>query len=109
MTKCQCQNPLGVLASLRVRVFLVLMFMIADHTLGRRLEAAQSGTIAGWGYSAVDQLDFPAGLTNIVAVSAGRYHILALRNDHTVVAWGNNTQGQISVPPGLTNVAAVAA
>jgi len=34
-------------------------------------------------------------LTNIIAISAGSYHSLALRNDGTVWAWGWNGYGQI--------------
>jgi parallel beta-helix repeat protein len=35
------------------------------------------------------------GLTNIIAISAGWYHTLALRSDGTVWAWGNNLYGQL--------------
>jgi alpha-tubulin suppressor-like RCC1 family protein len=48
-------------------------------------------------------------LTNVVAISAGRYHALALKGDGSVVAWGDNRFGQTSVPAGLTDVVAIAA
>ncbi len=51
----------------------------------------------------------PEGLTNVVAIAAGEYHSLALRNDGTIVAWGQNAHAQTSVPPTLTNVVAIAA
>jgi alpha-tubulin suppressor-like RCC1 family protein len=51
----------------------------------------------------------PTGLTNILAVAAGNYHSLALKQDGTVTAWGWNSDGQTNVPPGLSNVIAVAA
>jgi alpha-tubulin suppressor-like RCC1 family protein len=41
----------------------------------------------------------PAGLSNVVAVSAGYDHFLALQSDGTVSGWGNNTQGQITGTP----------
>ena len=53
--------------------------------------------------------DPPLGLTNAVAISAGEFHYLALKNDGTVVAWGDETGGKIDVPANLTNVAAVCA
>lgn len=36
-----------------------------------------------------------SGLSGIVAISAGRLHCLALRNDGTVWAWGQNDYGQV--------------
>lgn len=54
----------------------------------------------------------PPGLTNIIGISAGAYHALALKQDRTVVAWGNDMADALeltNVPPGLTNVFAVAA
>jgi alpha-tubulin suppressor-like RCC1 family protein len=35
------------------------------------------------------------GLTNITAISAGWFHILARKSDGTVWAWGNNTDGEL--------------
>ena len=62
------------------------------------------GTIVGWG--ATNTL--PAGLSNVIAISAGGDHDLALKNDGTVVAWGQNGFGQSTVPAGLEGVIAVA-
>jgi hypothetical protein len=50
----------------------------------------------------------PQGLSNVVAITAGGYHSLALRNDGTVVSWGSYGLLQVDVPVGLTNVAAIA-
>ncbi|MCM8768306.1 MAG: FG-GAP-like repeat-containing protein [Candidatus Omnitrophica bacterium] len=35
------------------------------------------------------------GLTNIIAITAGDFHALALKEDGTVWAWGSNSQGQV--------------
>jgi alpha-tubulin suppressor-like RCC1 family protein len=49
-------------------------------------------------------------LRDVVSISCGKEHALALKKDGTVVSWGgNNTCGELSVPKGLSNVVAVAA
>ena len=65
--------------------------------------------ILAWGDNSAGQLDAPIGTTDIVALSAGGDHNLALRADGTVVAWGDNSSGQCDVPPSLNNVVALAA
>ncbi|MEK7678105.1 MAG: PQQ-binding-like beta-propeller repeat protein, partial [Verrucomicrobiota bacterium] len=55
------------------------------------------------------QSTVPQGLSNVVAIAAGGYHNLALRNDGTLIAWGRNDFGQANIPAGLSNVAAIAA
>jgi alpha-tubulin suppressor-like RCC1 family protein len=90
------------------------------------------GTVRTWGDNAYGQLGTGAGpspqpnhvavpsLANMVAVSAGYYHTLALRADGTVWSWGFNSGGQLgdgtnthrTTPVavlGLSNVVAVAA
>jgi alpha-tubulin suppressor-like RCC1 family protein len=39
------------------------------------------------------------GLTNIVAIEAGTFHSLALRNDGLVFSWGTNGNGELGNPP----------
>ena len=51
----------------------------------------------------------PISATNVVAVTGGDKHSLALRSDGTVVAWGGNDNGQINVPSNLSNVVSIAA
>ena len=51
----------------------------------------------------------PTGLTDVVGISAGRDHSLALKKDGTVVAWGKNHSQQCNVPTGLTDVVGVSA
>ena len=76
-----------------------------DHFLALK----NDGTVVDWGSSARGQTNVPAGLSNVVAISTGRFHSLAARRDGTVVAWGENAFGACDVPSGLTNVIAVAA
>ena len=47
------------------------------------------------------QYNIPEGveLTNVIAISAGLYHSIALKNDGTVVTWGNNGLNQYNNQP----------
>src|SRR5262249_26433651 len=56
----------------------------------------------------VGESDVPAGLSDVMAIAAGKYHSLALKSDGTVVAWGDNSQNQCAVPPDLSGVVALA-
>jgi alpha-tubulin suppressor-like RCC1 family protein len=95
------------------------------------LAVKEDGTALSWGQNSYGQLGngttstrptpgTVSGLTQVVAVSAGQGHSLALRADGTVWAWGNNSAGQLGdgttsnrttpVPVvGLSGVTAVAA
>jgi alpha-tubulin suppressor-like RCC1 family protein len=66
------------------------------------------GGVAAWGADASRQTDAPLALTNVIAVTGGRAHSLALNEDGTVVAWGDNQYGQTNTS-GLSSVVAIAA
>ena len=55
----------------------------------------------------VGEATIPWWVSNVVAVAAGQYHTLAVKQDGSVIAWGDNSAGQ-SQPPMLTNAVAVA-
>lgn len=69
------------------------------------------GTVATWG-SIGQASSFPiwpaAGLSNVIAVSAGQNYSLALRQDGSVYLWGNNTQAS-NLPPNLSGVVGISA
>ena len=131
---------------LRFIIFLVLFFPIlalavmpmvsagGNHTLALKSD----GTVVAWGRDDYGQLGIPMdectqyfcpkgllpivvpGLNNIVAVSAGENHSLALKSDGTVMAWGLNNYGQLGDGtsenqyspvrvPGLSKIVAVSA
>jgi len=65
--------------------------------------------VVAWGTDGAGDTDVPAGLANVVAITAGWYTSLALKSDGTVVVWGLGNYGQTNVPPGLTNLVGIAA
>jgi alpha-tubulin suppressor-like RCC1 family protein len=103
------------------------------------LALKSDGTVWAWGYNSSGQLGngtwsqslvpvqvvevisgSNVSINNIVAISAGAYHSLALKNDGTVRAWGSNAYGQLGnnaatysntavQPTGLSNVVSIAA
>jgi hypothetical protein len=66
-------------------------------------------SISAWGWDDYGQLHPPLGLSNVVAISSGTAHSMALKNDGTVVVWGTSDGGQVAVPAAATNVVAIAA
>jgi alpha-tubulin suppressor-like RCC1 family protein len=73
------------------------------------LALTTNGTVLGWNGPGFYSQTPPAGLSNVVAISAGARHSLALKSDGTVVGWGDNSQLQLNFPFGLTNVVAISA
>jgi alpha-tubulin suppressor-like RCC1 family protein len=77
------------------------------------------GTVAAFGDDFYGQVDVPGNLTNVIAISAGFFHSLALTSDGKVVAWGLSTNdtsigtdpnyGQTRIPGSLSNVVAISA
>lgn len=71
------------------------------------LNAPIPGMVVAWGSNDSGQIMVPVGLT-AVAVVAGAYHSVVLKDDGTVAAWGREG-GQATVPAGLVGVQAIAA
>jgi uncharacterized delta-60 repeat protein len=65
--------------------------------------------VAAWGRNTEGQCNVPIDLGPVIAVAAGNYHTLALKEDGSVTAWGQNSSGQCDVPAGLSGVISVAA
>ena len=68
---------------------------------------AESGIVA-WGDALLWQNNVPAGLTNVIAISAGSNHALALSVDAQIAAWAGPFSST-NIPPELTNTITVAA
>ena len=63
-------------------------------------------TIVQWGESLTN---LPSGMDGVVAVAAGIFHNLALKNDGTVMGWGNDSSGASAPPTNLAGVVVIAA
>jgi hypothetical protein len=94
----------------------LVLFGISPFTSGASAPATSpvaplSNAVAGWGNNEFGQLNIPAGLTDVTAISAGLTHNLALKSDGTVVGWGTDLLGTgAETPPvGLTGVTAISA
>jgi hypothetical protein len=97
------QIKLGILfGALWLMLAVLIMVVVIPN-------AAQGSTVIGWGSNFYGQISPPAGLSGVVAISAGLWHSVALKSDGTVVAWGRDLEGQINVPADLSGVVAIAA
>ncbi len=68
------------------------------------------GLVAAWGNASTHgETTLPVGVSNIKAIAARGYHVLALKSDGSIIGWGDNSLGQNNIPPGLSSVTAIAA
>jgi len=91
---------------------LLVVTLAAIMTLSGLSPARASGpgySVVTWGMNNGGSTALPAGLSDVIAVSAGFAHNLALKTDGTVVGWGANYYGQIDIPSGLADVIAISA
>ncbi|MGQ0626504.1 MAG: tail fiber domain-containing protein [Phycisphaerales bacterium] len=78
------------------------LVIVASLLTSFRSALAQAPVVqaAVWGYSGFNLRDVPPLPTGVSysALSAGNYHIAALRSDGSVVSWGNNSNNVLVVP-----------
>lgn len=84
-------------------IIAVLFLIFASSCMAK---VADAGSIISWGNIVYDSNDFP--LTDVVAITAGGWHSLALKSDGSMVGWGVNSSGQASPPSGNDFVAIAA-
>ena len=73
------------------------------------VEPAAVSEVVAWGINNHGQSNVPSGLTDVIAIAAGRDHSLAQRSGGAIVVWGSNSNGEQNVPANLGNVKAIAA
>jgi Alpha-tubulin suppressor and related RCC1 domain-containing proteins len=101
-------GPTPVLASIGTRPAAASSQLAAGGNFGLAVDA--EGNVWAWGDNSEGQLgqgstdNSPVatpvqvkGLTDVIAVSAGGAHALALKTDGTVWAWGNNEADQLGI------------
>jgi alpha-tubulin suppressor-like RCC1 family protein len=73
-----------------------LVAISVGHGEGRRQAGLTTdGRVITWGSETIDRDATPtAGLSNVVAISIGYNHSLALKKDGSVTGWGFNREGQ---------------
>lgn len=91
----------------------------SSNSASMRLALQSNGDV--WQLWEGGRFDAPIpGLANVIAISVGNAHSLALRSNHTVAAWGDNLDGQLgngtktenfapAPVPNLDNVIAISA
>ena len=67
------------------------------------------GSTWGWGDNTYGESAAPLTVTDVLAIAAGEFHSVLVKDDGTVIAWGGNANGQTNVPSNLTNAIAAAA
>ena len=67
------------------------------------------GEVTVWGFNGFSEASVTTAATNVLAISGGGHHGLALRSDNVLLGWGSNSEGQIESPMNLSNVVAIAA
>ncbi len=93
----------------RTRRLTALLLSLCALNVAQPIAQAQGGSVVAWGSNTYGKTNVPPSATNVVAVSGGSEHSLALCADGTLVGWGSNSYGQTNVPAAATNLAAVSA
>jgi len=73
------------------------------------LVASSRASVHGYGSNYYGETTVPQNLGEVIGISAGPFHSVAVKADGTVAAWGGNSSGQCNVPAGLTGVVAISA
>jgi hypothetical protein len=71
-----------------------IRFTAIAASYGGNSALTQDGTVVPFGMSDFGQAEVPVGLREVVAISEGGYHVLALKQNGTVSSWGANWYGR---------------
>lgn len=76
----------------------IVAISLSKEWEGKNLALRNDGTVVEWG-NRPGPANVVGGLSNAVAIAAGRGHNLALQKDGAVFGWGNNNLGQATGVP----------
>lgn len=94
----EATNEFGSVRSRTVRVEVVSL----------SVAVSEPGVVLNWGNNWLPTWRFPYEITDAVAVAAGAYHGLVLRQDGSLRVWGNPQDAPLmTIPASATNVAAI--
>lgn len=65
--------------------------------------------VVAWGDDSASQTTIPTNLNDVVAISGGDFHTVALRRNGGLLGWGYNLNAQISVPTNSSRFVTVVA
>ncbi len=66
--------------------------------LSWNIKLALPGMVAAWGDDAYGECDRPVTLTNTLALAAGLYHSVAVRDNGTIIQWGDYQPDDFQTP-----------
>jgi hypothetical protein len=87
----------------KIYSFVIFAFLVFP------LPVFADGDIFAWGWNNYSQCTVPDTNAGFVAIAAGGYHSLGIKQDGSIAAWGRNDYGQCNVPLPNTDFIAVAA
>ena len=102
------ESAAGGRGNLQILPFTFLLFTLLIATFCAQTTFA-AGSIVSWGDNGEGQCNIPSPNSGFIAIAAGRFYSLGLKQDDSIVAWGNNDYGQCSIPSLNTDFIAIAA
>lgn len=101
--------PLSGLARGEITRFQLVVSNLAGVARGVEQVFVTGGKVTAWGYNDTGQTNVPAGLRDVVQVSGGSGHSLALRADGVLFGWGGSQSVFSALPVGVSNLVSMSA
>src|SRR4030042_56148 len=86
------KNPIVCLA------VLTFSLLFVSTVSAKIIYVDADASIVAWGYNDYGECNIPSPNAGFIAISAGGWHSLGLKQDGSIVAWGANYFGQCNIP-----------